>query len=99
MILPPNNARQNGLAMQVAMIVGQTHATVRHATLEAKKMLVAQPLMADGKSPDGPPLIAVDKTGAGVGDKVILTSDGAAIRSLFNVEDSPIRWAILGIVD
>jgi len=30
---------------------------------------------------------------------VILTSDGAAIRDMFGVENSPIRWAVLGIVD
>ncbi len=85
--------------MQVAMVVGKTHSTVRHETLSGKKMLVTQPLMADGATADGAPLIAVDCMGAGIGDKVILTSDGAAIRTLFNVQNSPIRWAVLGIVD
>lgn len=85
--------------MQVAMVVGTTYSTVKHNALEGKKLLVTQPLMADGVSTDGPPLIAVDRIGAGAGDRVILTSDGAAIRSLFGVENSPIRWAVLGIAD
>lgn len=85
--------------MQIALVVGHTHSTVKHATLRSHKLLVTQPLMADGASPDGPPNLAVDRLGAGVGDRVMLTSDGAAIRDLFGVQNSPIRWAVLGIVD
>lgn len=85
--------------MQVALVVGHTHSTVKHETLNKHKLLVTQPLMADGKSPDGPPLLAVDRIGAGAGDQVILTSDGAAIRQMFGVNNSPIRWAVLGITD
>ena len=48
---------------------------------------------------DGPPLLAVDNLGAGVGQTVILTSDGRAVREIFGVENSPIRWAVLGIAD
>ena len=85
--------------MQVALVVGHTHASVKHETLASLKLLVTQPLMADGKSADGPPTLAVDRMGAGPGDRVILTSDGAAIRDMFGVQNSPIRWAVLGIVD
>ncbi len=85
--------------MQVALIVGHAHATVKHPTLSANKLLVAQPLAADDESADGAPVLAVDRCGAGAGDRVILTSDGAAIREIFGVQNSPIRWAVLGIVD
>lgn len=61
--------------------------------------MLTQPLLADGERPDGPPILAVDRYGAGPGDQVMLTSDGSAIREMFGVENSPIRWAILGIVD
>lgn len=85
--------------MQVALIVGHAQSTVKHATLEGIKLLIAQPLMADSEKPDGPPLVTVDRMTAGVGDRVIITSDGKAIRELFGVENSPIRWAVLGIID
>lgn len=85
--------------MQVALVVGHAHATLKHPTLTGHKLLVTQPLLADGLKPDGPPLLAVDRLGAGAGDRVMLTSDGAAIRELFGVENSPIRWVVLGIVD
>lgn len=85
--------------MQLGLVVGHGNSTVKHTTLNSQKLLVTQPLMADGKSPDGPPLLVVDRIGAGVGEYVIITSDGRAIRELFGVENSPIRWSVLGIAD
>ena len=85
--------------MQVALVIGHAHSTVKHPTLHAHKLLVAQPLLADQRTPDGGPILAVDRLGAGAGERVLLTSDGRAIRELFGVENSPIRWAVLGIVD
>ncbi len=85
--------------MQLAIVVGHVHSTVKHETLQSQKMLIAQPLQIDGATPDGSPILVVDRCGAGAGDQVILTSDGAAIRDIFALENSPIRWAVLGIVD
>lgn len=94
----PRQHSESGL-MQVALVVGHAHATVKHPTLAGHKLLLTQPLLADGRRPDGPPMLAVDRFSAGPGDRVMLTSDGAAIREMFGVENSPIRWAVLGIVD
>ncbi len=85
--------------MQVALVVGRTHSTVKHKSLQSHKLLVTQPLLADGCTPDGAPVLAVDALGAGAGERVMLTTDGKAIREMFGVEDSPIRWAVIGIVD
>ena len=87
------------LLMQIALVVGHAHATVKHPTLTGHKLLLTQPLLADGLRADGAPMLAVDRLGAGPGDHVMLTSDGAAIREMFGAENSPIRWAVLGIVD
>ncbi len=85
--------------MQVALVIGHTHATLKHPSMDQKKLLIVQPLMADGRRPDGVPLLAVDRLGAGVGERVLLTSDGAAVKEMFQVENSPIRWATLGLID
>lgn len=85
--------------MQEALVVGHAHSTVKHPTLQGLKLLVAQPLQADGVSPDGAPTLAIDLLGAGSGDRVVLTSDGAAIREVFGLQNSPIRWAVLGLLD
>jgi ethanolamine utilization protein EutN len=67
--------------------------------MNRQKLLVVQPLMADGKQPDGEPLIAVDSIGAGVGENVILTSDGRFAREWLGSHATPVRWAAIGSED
>ena len=43
-------------------------------------------------------LMAVDKLGAGVGELVVLNSDGKGARELIGDEKSPVRWFTIGIV-
>jgi ethanolamine utilization protein EutN len=85
--------------MQVARVVGRATATVKHYSLDRQKLLIVKPLMADGVRIDGEPLITIDLIGAGIGDDVILSSDGASIRQALNIEHNPIRWSVVGIVD
>jgi microcompartment protein CcmK/EutM len=85
--------------MQQALVLGNATSTVKHRSLNNHKLLVCQPLMADGHGRDGAPILAVDHLGAGVGDKVMITSDGGAVRELFGLENSPIRWTVLGLID
>ncbi len=92
---PPSEVKP----MQAALVIGHGTSTVKHSTLDNLKLLVVQPLMADGRAPDGPPLLAVDRMGAGLHETVMLTSDGSAIRDMFQVENAPIRWAVLGVID
>jgi ethanolamine utilization protein EutN len=85
--------------MQLASVVGTANSTLKHPTLRGQKMLIVQPLMADGKAPDGDPQIAVDAVGAGNGEKVMITSDGKFVREIVKHENTPIRWSVIGIVD
>ncbi len=85
--------------MQLGLIVGTANSTLKHPTLRGQKMLIVQPLMADGKGPDGDPQIAVDAVGAGKGEKVMITSDGKFVREIVKYENTPIRWSVIGIVD
>jgi microcompartment protein CcmK/EutM len=54
---------------------------------------------ADGKIPDGEPVLAIDDRGAGRGEHVIITSDGAGTRALVGSDNTPVRWSVLGIAD
>lgn len=85
--------------MQLALVVGTATATVKHASLEGCKLLVVQPVLADGRSPDGDPQLAVDRLGAGLGERVIITSDGKGAREMLGVEKTPLRWTVLGLID
>jgi ethanolamine utilization protein EutN len=85
--------------MVIGIVVGNVSSTVKHRSMEGQKLLVVQPLMANGRTPDGEPVVAVDMAGAGPGETVILTSDGSGVREFLRVQATPIRWAIVGISD
>jgi ethanolamine utilization protein EutN len=85
--------------MQLGKIVGTATATVKHQSMNGWKLLVVQPYLADGVSPDGDPVLAIDSCGAGRGERVIITSDGAGTRALVGSDTTPVRWSVLGIAD
>jgi microcompartment protein CcmK/EutM len=67
--------------------------------MEGWKLLLVQPYGPDGRSPDGDPVLVVDALGAGVGQKVIISSDGKGTRELLGSETTPVRWSVIGIKD
>ncbi len=85
--------------MQLARVIGNATATVKHESMEGWKLLVVRLLLADGESADGDPVIAVDSLGAGKGEKVLLTTDGRSTRKLLDSETTPVRWSVMGICD
>ena len=85
--------------MLMGKVIGTAVSTVKHPSMEGCKLLVVQPTMADGITADGYPLVAIDKIGAGAGETVMITSDGAGTRNMLNVDATPVRWSILGIAD
>jgi ethanolamine utilization protein EutN len=84
--------------MQLAKVYGKANATVKSPALRGWRMLLVQPFKVDG-SPDEFPLLAIDNLGAGVGDIVMLTTDGAAVREMMKNDSTPVRYAIIGIQD
>ena len=85
--------------MQVGTVVGTATSTVKHPSMAGQKLLIVQFYGVDGHTPDGEPVIAVDALGAGVGEKVILSSDGKGTRALLASETTPVRWSVVGIED
>ena len=85
--------------MQVGLVVGTATATIKHPTMLGQKLLVVQPLLADGRAPDGDPQIAVDAVGAGRGERVLISSDGRYMREMLKADATPVRWSVVGIVD
>ena len=85
--------------MQLARVVGTATSTIKHPTMNGWKLLIVQMLQADGRSPDGDPVISIDSLGAAVGQTVIITSDGKGTRELLKSNNTPVRWAVMGIPD
>jgi ethanolamine utilization protein EutN len=84
--------------MLLARVQGQATSTVKHTTMSACKLLVALELDRTGK-PGGDPLMIIDKLGAGIGDLVMISSDGKGVAERLGDEKTPVRWFTLGIVD
>ncbi len=80
-------------------VIGTATSTVKHPSMEGWKLLLVQPYGPDGHSPDGDPVLVVDALGAGVGQKVIISSDGKGTRELLGSETTPVRWSVIGIKD
>lgn len=84
--------------MLLARIEGSAVSTVRHNSLAGWRLLVAQPLDADGSN-QGLPLLCLDNLGAAMHQVVILTSDGKSVREKVGDAHSPARYMTLGILD
>lgn len=84
--------------MFLARVDGNVVATKKHPSLEGWRLAICQPIARDGR-PEGPPLVAVDPLGAGMHEKVIISSDGLATRRLVGDDKSPARWIVIAIVD
>ncbi|MEX2141229.1 MAG: EutN/CcmL family microcompartment protein [Pirellulales bacterium] len=85
--------------MQLGEVIGTATATVKHPSMNGWKLLIVQPYLADGTTPDAEPVLAIDDRGAGRGERVIITSDGAGTRALVGSDNTPVRWSVLGIAD
>ena len=84
--------------MQQAKVVGTAISSTKHPSLVGWKLLIVQPLGHHGQA-DGDPALVVDKLGAGLGDLVLISSDGKGARQLMNDQKSPVRWFVMGICD
>jgi len=83
--------------MQLARVIGNVVATRKDESLAGLKLLLLQPLGADG-SDAGRTLVAVDAAGAGVGETVFFVRGKEASFPFYPTE-VPADAGIVGIVD
>ena len=83
--------------MQLAKVIGDIVATRKDDNLMGIKLMVLQPIAADGSNA-GRTLVAVDAVGAGVGETVFFVRGKEASFPFYPVE-VPTDAGIVGIVD
>lgn len=83
--------------MFLGKVVGSVWATQKETGMENLKLLMVQPIDANERE-SGQLVIAADRIGAGVGERVIV-SRGTPARILFGQGNAPIDAVIVGIVD
>ncbi len=83
--------------MQLGRVIGSATSTVKHASFQGERLLIVQLEGSDGR-PDGEPVLAFDRMGAGRGDEVLLTNDGMTLQEQLG-RSTPGRWSVMGLPD
>jgi ethanolamine utilization protein EutN len=84
--------------MLLARVEGNLVATRKHPSLEGWRLVICQPIGQNGDA-EGVPQVAIDPHGAGMHQRVVISSDGSAARQAVKDPKSPARWIVIGIVD
>jgi ethanolamine utilization protein EutN len=84
--------------MLIGRVIGDVVATQKDASHRGRKILVVQPLQLDG-SDRGEPVLALDSVDAGVGDRVLLATEGFSAMTAVGRPHSPIDMAVIGVID
>ena len=85
--------------MRHCRVVGPMWATVKHPAFAGHPLFVVQPLDEHGADV-GTSFVAIDHVQAGVGDRVIVLTEGNGVRQILaQGAQVPIRSMIVGIVD
>lgn len=85
------------IILQLGTVIGNVWATRKEEHLTGFKFLFVQPELPNGL-PIQAPFIAIDRIGAGVGDKVMVTIGNAAANMAIETR-LPIDALIIGIID
>jgi ethanolamine utilization protein EutN len=84
--------------MLIGRVIGDVVATQKSPSHEGCKILVVQPLNLDG-SDRGEAVLALDAVDAGVGDRVLVTTEGYAAMTAVGRTHAPIDMAVIGVID
>ncbi len=83
--------------MTLGEVVGSVVSTVKDDHFSGQKLLLVQPVDTDGQ-PIGVTCIALDRAGAGNGDRVLVNREGGGTKSMFG-SVMPVQAVIVGVVD
>jgi ethanolamine utilization protein EutN len=84
--------------MLIGTVVGELVSTQKHASHRGRKALLVQPLNLDGSN-RGEALIAFDAVDAGIGDRVLVVTEGFSAMTAVGRPQSPIDMAVVGFID
>jgi ethanolamine utilization protein EutN len=84
--------------MLIGRVVGELVSTQKHESHQGRKALLVQPLNLDGSN-RGEALIAFDAVDAGIGDRVLVVTEGFSAMTAVGRPQSPIDMAVIGFVD
>jgi ethanolamine utilization protein EutN len=84
--------------MLIGRVIGDVVATQKAPSHEGRKILLVQPVNLDG-SDRGEEVLALDAVDAGVGDRVLVATEGWSAMTAVGREQAPIDMAVVGVID
>lgn len=84
--------------MFLAEVIGTVVAPVKIPILNGQTLLLLRPLTPDGRA-EGRARVAIDKAGAGVGDRVLVLDEGNGARQIFGDPKGAVKTVVVGVVD
>jgi ethanolamine utilization protein EutN len=79
-------------------VIGTVVAPVAIPILERRTLLLVRPVTPDGR-PAGRTRVAIDRVGAGVGERVLVLDEGNGARQLLGDPQGAVKTLVVGVVD
>lgn len=83
--------------MRLAQVVGNVESTLKHPGYEGQTLLLCKVEAFCGEA-EQRPVIALDRVDAGVGDRVLILTEGTGVRQLMGGQP-PVRSIVVAVVD
>lgn len=83
--------------MIMGEVIGSVVSTVKDDNFTGQKLMLVKPIDGDGTQ-FGTSFIALDRVGAGKGDRVLVNHEGGAVKIMFG-KLMPVQAVIVGIID
>ena len=84
--------------MFLAQVIGTVVAPVAIPILEGRTLLLVRPVTPDGR-PTGRTRVAIDRVGAGVGERVLVLDEGNGARQILDDPKGAVKTLVVGVVD
>lgn len=84
--------------MFLAHVLGTVVSPVQIPILEGEKLLLVRPVTPDGRR-TAKTRVAIDRSQAGVGDRVLVVDEGNAGRQIFGDPEGAVKTIVVGVVD
>ncbi len=84
--------------MFLADVLGTVVSPVQHPILDGERLLLIRPVDPNGVQ-RGIARIAIDRSRAGVGDRILVVDEGNAGRDLIGDPRAPVKTIVVGVVD
>lgn len=85
--------------MILARVKGNIVSTLKNENLKSHKLMLIHPVDLKGDLKGEKDVIAIDLIDSGIGDLVMVTQEGAAVKQILGHNKAPVHTIIVGIVD